>query len=242
MIKIAICDDEKIFVDTLYSNLQTIFYDMPVDVEFSTFSTATALLRSYKICNFDVIFLDIDMPNMSGFSVAKLIRDISLNTLIIFVTSKHDLVYNSFEYQPFYFICKNSQDNLYADLFHVCKKIFMYLRQKMKIEIIDNSAGKVYISISDILYIKSEKHYLLYYLKNGDNIPLKERGTINSRKKELLSLDFVNPHQRYLVNMNHITHFDSLINTIIIDNGNQIPISRNSKNDTFEKFKLFKRR
>lgn len=242
MIKIAICDDEKIFIDMLHSNLQDIFSNMPVDVEFSTFSSPTTLLRTYKTKHFDAIFLDIDMPNTSGFSVAKSIREISLNTLIIFVTSKHDLVYDSFEYQPFYFICKSSQDNLYSDLSHVSEKILMYFKQKKKIEITDIVAGKVFIPISDILYIKSEKHYLLYYLKNGDGIPLKERSTISIKKQELLSYDFFNPHQRYLVNMNHIAHFDSLINTITMKNGDQIPISRNAKNDAFKTFKSFKRR
>lgn len=242
MVKIAICDDEKIFIDKLLSNLKNIFNDIPVDVSFYNFISASALLRAYKTENFDVIFLDIDMPNINGFSVAESIRNISLNTLIIFVTSKHELVYNSFEYQPFYFICKSSQENLYSDLSNVSKKIFKYFKQKKKIEILDSVAGSVYISINDILYIKSEKHYLLYYLNNSDEIPLKERATLSSKKDELIQLDFLNTHQRYLVNMNHIARFDSMINSITLKSGDQIPISKSLREKTFEAYKVFKRR
>lgn len=242
MLKIAICDDEKTFIDKTHSNLKEIFYNINLNVEFSKFSNAAELLNEYKIKHFDVIFLDIDMPIIDGFSVAKSIREISLNTLIIFVTSKDTLVYDSFEYQPFYFICKGSQEKLYSDLSHVAEKILIYFRQKKKIEVLDVAVGKVYIPINHILYIKSEKHYLLYYLKNGDNIPIKERATLELRKNELLQLDFISPHQRYLINMNHIAHFDSLINSITMKNGDQIPISRILRKDVFEKYRIFKRR
>ena len=56
---------------------------------------------------YDLIISDIMMPEMSGFDVAEIIRQESLATHIIFVTSKRELVYSSFEYSPFYFICKN---------------------------------------------------------------------------------------------------------------------------------------
>lgn len=242
MIKIAICDDERIFVDKLLSNLKCIFDDMPVDVSFSCFLSATALIREYNTAHFDVIFLDIDMPHVDGFSVAESIRKISLNTLIIFVTSKHDLVYNSFEYQPFYFICKSNQEKLYFDLSHVSKKILAYFKQKKKIEVLDSVAGSVFVSISEIMYIKSEKHYLLYYLNNGDEIPLKERAVLSSKKDELMQLDFLNTHQRYLINMNYISRFDSMINSITMKNGEQIPISKRLRTTAFEAYKKFKRR
>jgi two-component SAPR family response regulator len=70
------------------------------------FSGAGALINYMDSTYFDVIFLDIDMPEITGFDAAKKVKEISPESKIIFVTSKHDLVYNSFEYQPFYFIRK----------------------------------------------------------------------------------------------------------------------------------------
>ena len=242
MLKIAICDDEKIFIDTLYSHLKPIFNNMYNESEFSSFQNAPALLNAFKADNFDVIFLDIDMPKMSGFEVAKEIRNISTSTLIIFVTSKHDLVYNSFDYQPFYFICKSSIEKLQNDLTHVAEKLTAFFRQNKKIEIEDIATGKFAVSLSDIIYIKSDKHYLLYYLNNGDKTPLKERGKIAKKEVELAHYDFLKPHQRYLVNMNYINRFDTILNSILMTNKDIIPISKSSKDDVLEKFRIFKRR
>lgn len=241
MIKIAICDDEKIFVDILYSHLKTTFENIYIEVQFYLFQSASSLIRAYKSNNFDVVFLDIDMPVMSGFDAAKEIRSMSLYTMIIFVTSKHDLVYNSFEYNPFYFICKTSHKNLLADLTHVSEKILTHSRQKKKIEIKDSTIGKQYVSVGDILYIKSEKHYLLYYLNSNNSVPIKERGKIRE-KDELLDFDFFRPHQRYLVNMNNINCFDILLNSIIMINNDSVPISKGLKAEALEKYQIFKRR
>lgn len=240
MLKIAICDDERIFIDILHSHLKPIFNAVSSETEFETFQSAVSLLRAFNTTNFDVVFLDIDMPGMSGFEVAKAIRDISYYTLIIFVTSKHELVYNSFDYNPFYFICKG--DSLESDLSHVAEKVSVYFRQHKNIEITDIVAGKVSISLRSILYIKSEKHYLLYYLNNGDDVPLKERGVLGKKEEELYDYNFFKPHQRYLVNMNHVRRFDSLINSITLSNGYTIPISKGLKADALEKFRIFKRR
>ena len=242
MLKVAICDDEKIFIDTLHAHLKPIFDTMFSETEFSTFQNAELLLRSYKTENFDVLFLDIDMPGISGFEVARAIRDVSYHTLIIFVTSKHELVYNSFDYNPFYFICKGSPDKLEADLTHVAEKISAYFRQNKNIDVTDIVAGKISVSLSDIMYIKSEKHYLLYYLKNDDGIPLKERGVLSKKEDELSSYDFFKPHQRYLVNMNFVSRFDTMINSISMSDKEIIPISKALKNSALEKFRVFKRR
>lgn len=242
MIKIAICDDEKIFVDILYSHLKSIFENMYIDVQFYLFQSASSLIRAYRTHNFDILFMDIDMPVMSGFDAAKEIRNMSLYTMIVFVTSKHDLVYNSFEYNPFYFICKSSHKNLLADLTHVSEKILIHSRQKMKIEIKDIILGKQYVPVGDILYIKSEKHYLLYYLNSNNSVPIKERGKIGEKEVELLNFDFFRPHQRYLVNMNNINRFDAILNTIMMINNDLIPISKGLKSEALEKYRIFKRR
>lgn len=242
MLRIAVCDDEKIFTDNLVYRLTALFENLSVNIEISAFQNANLLIRAYRSNAFDVVFLDIDMPAISGFDAAKAIRDISNKTMIIFVTSKRDLVFDSFEFQPFYFICKSSTKSFSDDLKNAVEKIAAFSRQSRNIEINDCYAGKLLVPAGDILYIKSEKHYLLYYLNNSDDLPIRERGKLSDREVELLEYDFLKPHQRYLVNMNSIWRFDSLLNIITLVNKDKIPISKSLKAKALEEFMIFKRR
>ncbi len=242
MLRIAVCDDEKIFTDNLRYHLTAMFENLSVNIEISDFQNASLLIRAYRSNAFDVVFLDIDMPAMSGFDAAKAIRDISNKTMIIFVTSKRDLVFDSFEFQPFYFICKSSTESFSNDLKNAVEKISAFTRQSRNIEINDCYAGKTLVPAGDILYIKSEKHYLLYYLNNSDELPIRERRKLGDREDEMLEYDFFKPHQRYLVNMNSVWRFDSLLNIITLTNKDKVPISKGLKAKALERYMIFKRR
>jgi len=98
------------------------------------------------------------------------------------------------------------------------------------------------IDSGDILYICSEKHYLLYYTADNALVPYKERGTIAEKEIEFYAYRFIRPHQRYLVNVNHIDRFDCASNTITLTTGEQLPISKAMKDEAFRKYKEYKRK
>ncbi|MCD8048131.1 MAG: LytTR family DNA-binding domain-containing protein [Clostridia bacterium] len=239
MIKIAVCDDEKSFVNILHQNLKSIFDDLSLEIEIDDFCDPVPLLNSFSEILYDVVFLDIDMP-LSGFDVAAKLRELSSHTQIIFVTSKHNLVYDSFDYRPFYFICKRTPEDLYSDLTHVAKKLAAFFAQHKTLEINDIVLGSVTIPINEIYYIKSEKHYLFYYSSSSSD-PIKERRTLSSLSDALQSCGFIKPHRQYLVNMYHISCVDAFINTITMRNGDNIPIGRSLKSQALEQYRLFKR-
>lgn len=242
MLKIAICDDEQIFIDILKSQLNGIFSQLNADVCIYPFSGAGALINYMDSTYFDVIFLDIDMPEITGFDAAKKVKEISPESKIIFVTSKHDLVYNSFEYQPFYFIRKREKSEMSPELTRVAEKLMVHFRQNHSITINDKLRLNKELLIKDIIYVKSEKHYLLYYTAKDEIHPPCERASLLLREKELLSCDFIKPHQRFLINMNHIKNLDVTDALITMSNGEAIPLSKNYRQEAIEKYRLFKRR
>ena len=84
MLKIAICDDEQIFIDILKSQLNGIFSQLNADVCIYPFSGAGALINYMDSTYFDVIFLDIDMPEITGFDAAKKVKpDALINNSIV---------------------------------------------------------------------------------------------------------------------------------------------------------------
>ena len=242
MIKIAVCDDEKIFLSYFCSQLSKICNRMNLRVEIYDYSRSDVLVYHHKMSNFDIIFLDIDMPEVTGFDTAQKIRNISLDTPIIFVTSRDDLVYNSFEYQPFHFIRKKPEEKLYSSIDHVMDKLFHHFSKFKTVSINNAETGITIIPARQVIYIKSEKHYLYYYLSKGLINPLKERNTISSIVKLYNTYGIIQIHQRYLVNLCHISKLDTVLNQITLINGDIIPISKQYRIDVIEKYIHYNRR
>ena len=69
--RIAVCDDSREILLFLKPTLTTLFGQYTADFEIFCFISGRALLEAHNRKNFDVIFLDIDMPNLTGFDVAK---------------------------------------------------------------------------------------------------------------------------------------------------------------------------
>lgn len=241
MMRIAICDDEKEYCDLIYNNIYRIINNNSVYANIIKYQDPKLLIAEHQMNNFDILFLDIDMPEISGFDLSRMVRESSSQTYIIFISAKHELVYNSFEYNPFYFICKTNPNTLYKDLEHVLNKLILYYQQNRKVSINDVTQGKVIVKLQDILYIKSDRHYLEYYMVDR-NKPYLSRNTLNDVSRELSCPDFVKVHQRYLVNMNHITKFDTFTNIVVVNSKEKLPISKTYKEEAAHLFMVYKRR
>ena len=241
MIRLAVCDDEKIFLDIVSQNLIEITRKLSLDCKIDLYRSGDLLLHRHAEHPYDVLLLDIDIPDKTGFDIAQAVRQNSIKTFIIFVTAKTDLVYSSFEYQPFDFIRKNTGD-LKAELLKVFERLRRHFEHSCIIEIID-SRVPISVAINDIIYIQSDRHYLLYYTKNRDsNDPIKERCTLPEKENEYKKYSFIKTHSRYMVNAEHIARFDILLNTIVMDNGSKVPISQKYRDSALDEYRSYIRR
>lgn len=104
--KFVICDDEKIFLKKLSEKIKFYLVERGVDAELKICSRGKDLLGFSEKIKIDAFFLDIDMPEINGFQIAKNIRTLYPNCIIVFCSNHNELVYESFEYEPFGF-CVN---------------------------------------------------------------------------------------------------------------------------------------
>ena len=240
MIRLAVCDDEKIFLDIVSHHL-VIKRKLSLECTIDVYRSGELLLHRHVEQPYDVLLLDIDMPDKTGFDIAQAIRQNSIKTFIIFVTAKTDLVYSSFEYQPFDFIRKNT-GNLEAELMKVFERLRRHFEQSRIIEIIE-SRVPISVAINDIIYIQSDRHYLLYYTKKrGSDAPIRERSTLPEKENDFRKYSFIKTHSRYMVNAEHIVRFDILLNTIDMDNGSKVPISQKYRNSAIDEYRSYIRR
>lgn len=107
MINVAICDDVVSTTGKIETMLQNIAKRnfMPVDTD--VFWKGEHLVDSVEMGNsFDIIFLDIEMGQEDGITVARRIRKIDKSVLIVYVTSHENYMMESFEIRPFRFLVK----------------------------------------------------------------------------------------------------------------------------------------
>lgn len=238
MIRAAICDDEPTILDFLYVHISKEFNQKGVNTQIDKFNSGNEFLNAHKAEPFDVVFLDIKMPDIDGFEVAKELRDSSDNTQIIFVTTEDGLVYDSFDYQPFWFISKTNPEILKTKLKTVIQKLTDKMAQNRKICLKLPRGEERYIYSDSILYIFSQSNYL-NIVRESETISIREK--INVFFENLPQQTFVRIHNRYVVNMQQIAAVDCTDYKIVLKNEEVQYVSRAYKSSFLEHYNLFQR-
>lgn len=239
MIYVAICDDNKPMLDFLIGKIDDLLTENGFLHKICAFSSGRNFLESHTERPFDVVFLDIVMPEPDGFETAKQVRKISRDTYIIFITTESSLVYESFDFQPFYFIPKSNLKITEERLKYVVNRLSMHMAATEKIMISGAYESKRFVSPNEILYIKSSVNNVEYHLVGGTTQVI--RGRLDDVSKSLNSYIFARTHNRYIVNMSHIDTADYPNMEILLDNDEYIGISRGYKKEFEEAYLRYTR-
>ena len=239
MINIAICDDNKPMLDFLKEKVDVILSENKMDHKISDYLSGRDFLNEHIKQPFDVVFLDIVMPDQNGFEIAKQVRKISKDTYIIFVTTESSLVYESFDFQPFYFIPKSSLAITEEKLKYVVKKLALHIAAGEKVLINGSYGDKKFVPPNEILYIKSSLNNVEYHFKGEETQIV--RGKLDDIEASLNQYVFARSHNRIIVNMRHIDEVDYPNMEIRLDNGEIVGISRGRKKLFSEAYLKFMR-
>ena len=156
MLNIAICDDNSYMLSKIQNIVKSELEKQNEPAEIQIFTNGEILLKAHETTIFDVLFLDIEMPSMNGFDIAKKLRDSFSSSYLIFITVHSELVYNSLDFQPFNFIRKNDIIPIEVKISEILQKLLLHTRQNKRV-IIEND-GKIVQAIEyDIKYIYNSK-------------------------------------------------------------------------------------
>ncbi len=240
MLRIAICDDESDILIYITSVLNKAFGDYTKDFKIYKFNSGKILLNEHRKEKFDIIFLDIDMPELTGFDIAKELRNEYSSCNIVFVTSHSELVYDSFDFQPFGFVRKNHSIPIDESLYKVVKKLMSNIKQNESVMLEDDLSGRRLVKLRDIMYIESDRHYVFFHTYGSDR-PVKIRSTIKECEDKFIPYDFVRIHRQIIVNLYNLEVINNNDEVVIKKTGLKLPISRNYKKSVDEKYTLFLR-
>lgn len=237
MLRIGVCDDNPIQLKNIKKILEISFAKHKGTYEIEAFNDSRVLLHQNSIEPFDALFLDIDMPKLSGFDIAKLLRNDFSHCLIVFVTVHSELVFDSFAFQPFNFVRKNHHISLDESIPPIVDKLVMHLRQSDNITLLDQYERMHPVYIRDILYLEGDDHYVIYHLSDLCNIKeSRMREKVSNCLDKYSSYDFVRIHKSLLVNLSHVSYIGKKTNAVQMDNGEVLPVASRYKKDVEERY------
>lgn len=239
MIRVAVCDDNKVFLDLLCRMIKTKFSENDLDCEITKYVSGAAFMEHYKKESFDIVFLDIIMPDTNGFMVAKEIRKHSEKTYIVFVTAERSYVYDVFDFRPFGFVPKDMPQYLEDEVAKVINRLSEHLASYKRICFDISFGEKKYVEPIDIVCVQSHANYVDYAMVTGEKLHL--RGKIDDAFEILSPRLFVRIHNRNIVNMAHIIRPDYPNNEVIMDNGQTMSVSRSYKNEFVMRYAKYDR-
>ena len=218
MIKVVICDDEKIILQQLQNYVSAVFCERKVEYEILTFAHPMELLQMLKSNTADVLLLDIDMPGISGMEIASELRKQEQQPLLIFVTCHESFVYESFQYQPFDFIRKSCYEK---ELKNTLVRALCQLENQRKEYLMEQGDMIIRLPLQEILYFEACANYITIVTKENC---YQQRKTMQQLQEELQRAGFIRVHKGYLVNQKAIYILKS--DKVILVNNVEIPIGR----------------
>lgn len=231
MIKAAICEDETAILEHISALLKKEFSKNSMVLELSKYNNAISLLEDISSgTTYQIYFLDIEMPGLDGLDFSRKLRQIDDKSIIIFISNKSELVYQSFEVRPFRFIRKN---HLAEELSSLITSIKKELNRKDNDSItLECGQNKVYsFNVKDIVYVESMRR--MWDIHTKDDVT-----TIVYKLSDIAELlkghGFIQSHRSYLVNYRYI--FSINHGEIVLDDKESIPISRGNLDKVKEEF------
>ena len=232
--KIAICDDEILTRNEIKYALSNYFSEKLINVEIYDYENGEELLNSDM--NFDMAFLDVEMPMLDGIETGKSLKQKYSNIVIFMITAYSDYLDDAFDIGAYRFLQKPLDvPRLYRSL-----DAALLSMSSKDIKLICANNESVVISTGSIVYCESYKRKTKIVTTNGEYIS-KER--IDYWKEILNELIFYSPHSSFIINFNYIKSFNRKSLILSYSNSNvEISIAAKKQQEFRTKMFLFAER
>lgn len=221
--KIAVCDDNRAWLSDAKSKLESAWKSL--DLIIYTFESGRELLKSMTDVTYDLIILDIEMPEADGLSVASEIRKSGSKAALVFLTSHIEYAVKGYEVNALRYLTKPVKESQLSEI------ISYLITQSSDTKKIMARCGEetVFVSISDILYLEAQNQDIK--IVTADRTYFR-RYNIKDYEKELKEYFFIRCHRSYIVNIAHAAGVSP--KEIRLDSGETIPLSRNREKEVRE--------
>ena len=210
---VAICDDEAFMLELLEEKIKNMLPSAVIE----QFSSGRELLEGNTQA--DILFLDIQMPEMDGMETARLFREKSCENMLVFLSASRKYVFDAYDVEAFWYLLKPIDE----------KKLKRVLQKAML---------KIQPSSQEFMIVSKERQKQKFFLDNicyfeikGRQIDVHEINGIFTYYEKISILEnnlqgkgFFRCHKSYLINLKHVDVYNR--QEVTLDNGEKIVIAK----------------
>lgn len=220
MYNIAIVEDEWECFQNLKECLEKYTEEYGVAFKIDRFSNGIDFISDYR-ANFDIVFMDVDMPGMNGFATAKKLREMDSSVVLIFVTFLAKYAIKGYEVSAMDYVVKPV--NYAAFKMKIERAIDVCRKNRGQETVLKIREGVARIPLKDLIYVEIAGHDIVYHTTHGD---YSAYGTLKAVESALPASMFAQCHSCYLVNLSHVSKIED--NSVFLGNI-ELAISRPRK-------------
>lgn len=229
MINAIALDDEPPALDILKSYCERVDF-ISLTKTFTSPSEALQYLKKYPV---DLLFLDIQMPEISGIEFRK---KIDPDIMVVFTTAFSNFAVSGFDLNVIDFLLKPYSPERFAQSAEKVNQYFTNIHQKSSSEhpyiYLRADYGLVKVPLDKLIYVEGLEDYCKFYFTSGN--PLIFRITMKALAEKLPANQFVRIHRSYIISIDKI---ERLRGNVIHVNGIEINIGRIYKQHVMDVFK-----
>lgn len=230
MLKIAVCDDEPVFVEQISDRIKKYMPDCTI---YNFFSSEDLLLQEEI---FDIYFLDIQMEKMNGIEAARKLRELDEESIIVFITGAKEYVFEAFDVAALHYLVKPVADEKLQEALNRAKREIEKKQNRSSKQIFIKTRNKnITLDIADILYLENEMRKIVAHTVKGE---LSFYGVMADMERET-GAGFFRCHRGYLVNLSYVAEYDT--ENITLTNGEKIYLSKDRYHDFVKQYMRYLR-
>lgn len=198
MIRIAVVEDEQAYRHQIVEYLHRYEKENKEKIQISVYRDGDDILQEYR-AQFDVILMDIQMRFVDGMSAAEEIRGRDAEVILIFITNMAQYAIRGYQVDAMDYVLKPISYFSFSQ--KIAKAAARIGKRHGGHVTVPVKGGVCRLAVSDIYYVESEGHNLLYHTKNGT---LVSAGTMKSAEEMLEKRHFSRGNKGYLINLEHV--------------------------------------
>lgn len=243
MIKAIIIDDEINNQELIFNLLKSYAENVHVVAMAESVEKGYKSILEHKP---DLVFLDIQMPDGTGFDLLKLFEKI--NFKVIFVTAHQEFAIEAFKYSALDYLLKplspvnlltavkKAEESINNDELNIkFKTLIDNIAEptKNKRKIVLKTLERIYsVDVNDIIRLESDGGYTKAYLSDGKRIMVSR--TLKEFEELLTDVGFIRVHNSHIININQLFCFEKSENHIVMKDDSIVPVSNRKKESVLE--------
>ncbi len=215
--RVAIVDDDANWRKQIQRKI--VQYDTMKEIEITLFSSGEQYLANKE--HYDISLIDIEMQGLDGFDTISEARKYNPEGIYVILTTHIEMSRKGYVVNAFRYIDKAELDELQEAL--ASAQIILGRNKRIKVSVVD--AGMRELTLKKIVYVETEKHYILFHTKQG---VVKCSDNMKDVEKILPTEWFCRCHNAFIVNLDEIARIEDRI--VYLSNGEDIDVSQRKLN------------